>query len=1162
MNDRDVLLLLQKIDEGYEPSDKEREALSSVESITWKDIEVLPASISLLTGLKALDVSGTDSMFVHTTGLMSIPQGIEQLAGLQRLDLSNTAIRTLPDWIGNLKSLESLDLSDTAIRTLPEGLGNLTGLRSLNLSYTRIDTLPESVGKMTNLVDLDLRNMFIDTLPEWIGNLTNLARLNLRYTGVSVLPERIGNLKDLFFLDLSHTRIEALPKTIGNLTRLESIVVGHTHIRTLPESFRNLQKLQYLALNHTQVSDLPEWIGDLTSLQQLLLFETRISVLPEAIGELKDLRELNLSHTRISTLPKAIGELKNLKELDLDGNKIGTLPETFGNLERLEYLYLDGTSIDVLPGCIGNLTSLRSLDLRDNRISTLPECIRNLTSLQHLALSHTRILNLPEWIGELTSLRTLELSGLRLSELPESLLSLNLAYRNGEYDSFAPGIYINDLELTNQPIEIFSQSRELIIEYYRANKESSPIGECKVVFLGDGGAGKSRIIDRLMHDGGISNDFDGESTPGICISSKKYQIGSEEIKLHFWDFGGQAIMHSMHRLFLTNRTLYVVVANARDNKANDQAWYWIRNIKSFACGAPVLLLVNQKDQNPSANVNTNGLHKEYPALGDVRIISALKDTKDEFNEEVRDVICRTVSAMETVHTPFSRSWLSLMNELQDMPQDYITSDVFYQKCREKGIATKEGILDEIIGWYQDLGVCFYSRKHPASRQYMVLKPRWLLNALYILIFNGRKYASNGIICEEAIYDLICEKVSGREIKKVWSDIRYEPGEIQYIINVLLNFELVYRLERNRFFIPMLCDENEPGKIDSFMSENVLHVSFEYAYLPENVLHRLMVRHGHELNTDVVWRTGAEFRSRRCGWTALVRIKDNCLDVFARADHPETHPVAAYLDMMRDSIYEINEGFGLAAEEYIAYRRDGLEDRFDYQSLIGSLEAGMNKIYSRVFKRPLNIAEILGIITLQEDRITSEVIEQMLSALTSMSERVVHLKDRNEVELTADFQTAIEAVLNDKFGLHIAREYTVGRSNKKLGETDLYFFADGDGKKRGLYILENKIIQNFTKQYRQLMGYLNPDYLAGITLSINKDRGWEEAYDFICDKLVDLQRAGGDFAPQHIERKSGKSGTKYVKTRHIVPETGLTMPVYHLVLQLSDEARIKIARKAR
>jgi hypothetical protein len=101
--------------------------------------------------------------------------------------------------------------------------------------------------------------------------------------------------------------------------------------------------------------------------------------------------------------------------------------------------------------------------------------------------------------------------------------------------------------------------------------------------------------------------------------------------------------------------------------------------------------------------------------------------------------------METVHTPFSRSWLSLMNDIQDMPEDYITSEIFYSKCCQNGVETDRERLDELIKWYQDLGVCFYSKAHPISAQYMVLKPRWLLNALYILIFNGRKYAKNGNI---------------------------------------------------------------------------------------------------------------------------------------------------------------------------------------------------------------------------------------------------------------------------------------------------------------------------------------------------------------------------------------------------------------------------------
>jgi hypothetical protein len=180
----------------------------------------------------------------------------------------------------------------------------------------------------------------------------------------------------------------------------------------------------------------------------------------------------------------------------------------------------------------------------------------------------------------------------------------------------------------------------------------------------------------------------------------------------------------------------------------------------------------------------------------------------------------------------------------------------------------------------------------------------------------------------------------------------------------------------------------------------------------------------------------------------------------------------------------------------------------------------------------------------------------------MSGRIVDLYDRDEPALTRTFQEAVEPVLNLKFGIQIAREYTIGRAKKDIGETDLYFFSQNEGIKEDCYILENKVIENFSMQYGQLMKYLNPYFRAGITLSINKHKDWEDAFDYICEKLENLKEKKGDFAPILIDRITKSRMTQYVRSEHIVPETGHTMPVYHLVLQLSDDARSRIAAEAR
>ena len=965
------------------------------------------------------------------------------------------------------------------------------------------------------------------------------------------LPRNIGILKDVTNLDLSWTDVSDI-STLSGLTALTNLDLSWTGVSDI-SALSGLTALTNLDLSATSIDDISALSG-LTALTNLNLAWTSVRDI-NALASLTALTNLNLHETSVSDI-SALSGLTALTNLNLSATSVDDISALSG-LTALTNLDLSATSVDDISALSG-LTALTNLDLSFNRNLSDISALSGLTALTNLNLCGTSVSDIRALSG-LTALTNLDLRGLRLSAIPESIVDLGL---NSDEDPQGPGIYIYGLKLTDQPIEIFSQSREVIVEYFKSLKEEIPVNECKVVLLGDGGAGKTLMIERLMRDGETIPDFDGESTPGICISSKKYRIRNEEIELHFWDFGGQAIMHSMHRLFLTNRTLYVVVTNARDNKASEQAWYWIRNIKSFANGAPVLLVINQKDQNPSVNINENGLRGEYPNLKGVRIISALKDTKEEFLSEVRDEICRIISDMESVHTPFSKPWLSLMNDLQEMPEDYITSDEFHKKCGDNGVGTNAELLDQIIRWYQDLGVCFYSGKHPVSKQYLVLKPRWLLNALYILVFNGRKYARNGIISETDIHELVCKKVSEENIRKVWPDIKYKPHEIQYIINVLINFNLIYRLDSENFFIPMLCDENEPKEISSFDSKDAVHISFKYQYLPENVLHRLMVRHGYELDTNFVWRTGAVFERRQCGWMSLVRIRDNRLDVYAATENQKEHPINSYLDMMRGSVYEINKEFGLQADEYIFYRQNGKEEKFKYKKLIGSRKTGIRQIYSEVFDQPIDIEEILGILSRNEDDQTKAIIEQMLSVLKSMSGRIVDLKDLNETALTRTFQGEVEPVLNARFGIQIAREYTMGRAKKTIGETDLYFFSQNEGIKEDCYILENKVIENFTSQYKQLMGYLNPNLRAGITLSINKHKDWEEAYDYICVKLEELKEERGKFAPILIDRITKSRMTQYVKSEHIVPETGHTMPVYHLVLQLSGDARSRIAAEAR
>ena len=108
------------------------------------------------------------------------------------------------------------------------------------------------------------------------------------------------------------------------------------------------------------------------------------------------------------------------------------------------------------------------------------------------------------------------------------------------------------------------------------------------------------------------------------------------------------------------------------------------------------------------------------------------------------------------------------------------------------------------------------------------------------------------------------------------------------------------------------------------------------------------------------------------------------------------------------------------------------------------------------------------------------------------------------------------------------------------------------------MLENKYIENFTNQYNQLMGYLNPNFKFGITLSMNREMSLKKGFDEIENKLKNVK---GTFQPIKIHRV-GEKDTLMIISEHIIPETGNKMKVFHLIFQLNDKERKEVAVLAR
>ena len=84
--------------------------------------------------------------------LTSIPSGIGQLSSLKYLRLGSSKLMTLPDTLWQLTGLERLILEDNKLTSIPSGIGQLSSLKYLNLDFSKLVSLPDSIIRVKHVL--------------------------------------------------------------------------------------------------------------------------------------------------------------------------------------------------------------------------------------------------------------------------------------------------------------------------------------------------------------------------------------------------------------------------------------------------------------------------------------------------------------------------------------------------------------------------------------------------------------------------------------------------------------------------------------------------------------------------------------------------------------------------------------------------------------------------------------------------------------------------------------------------------------------------------------------------------------------------------------------------------------------------------------------------
>ena len=654
-----------------------------------------------------------------------------------------------------------------------------------------------------------------------------------------------------------------------------------------------LSNLTNLDLRRNQLTILPPEITRLTNLTYLDLGNNKVTSLPPEIARLTKLTRLDLRRNQLTSLPPEIDSLTNLIRLDLWSNQLMSLPVEITRLSNLANLDLSDNLLTNLPPEIATLTSLTSLNLSDNQLTSLLPEITSLTKLASLDLSRNQLTSLPPEIISLTNLTSLDLSKNHLTSLPPEIAKLiNLTSL--------------DLSRNNLPIppETLADSNDVkaIFAAIAGLVSGERLNEAKMLVIGDSRVGKSSVVEQLIY--GTFNP-QKKTTLGVEINDEMKVVQSEvkgegePVKLNIWDFGGQETQHSTHQFFLTTRSLYLLVVDARKGDQITNIEYWLKLIESFGGNSPIIIVINQidelKGQRP-LNLDRKALQDKY----NIRDFVETSCATGEGIPTLKAAIAREVEQLKHVHDIWPRAWLAIKQRLKDMHADYIPVEKYLEICGDENL-NDEDLRQSLLGLLHDLGVVI---RFPGDTQ--VLNPRWVTQGVYGLLTSAQ------VVKDQGQFDLkdVGEILSGLPD----AQIHYPAHTHERLIKVMQHFELCFEFtdRPGHYLIPHHLHDNE---LDIPWDETDA-LKFQYHYvemLPDSIISRFIARMNRYIQQQYYWKNGVFLQ---CGGNRA-KIKADLVDhkIFISIIGKE-QTRRTFLAVIRSVFDEINSNFKIEIRQLI------------------------------------------------------------------------------------------------------------------------------------------------------------------------------------------------------------------------------------------------------
>jgi len=850
------------------------------------------SDVSVLKELKcltSLDLSGNNLTDVSV---------LKELKGLTSLDLIATNLKDV-SVLKKLIGLTSLDLRYNYLSDV-SALKELIGLTSLSLKYTSLSDV-SVLKELKGLTYLDLSGNYLTDVSV-LKELKRLTSVYLNYNKNISDYSFLKELKGLTSLDLSDNNLSDV-SVLNELKGLTSLYLSSNNLSdvSMLDELKSLTSLDLSENNLTDVSVLKELKG-LTALDLSDNNLTDVSVLKE----LKGLTSLDLSDNNLSDI-SVLKELKGLISLYLSGNNLSDV-SMLKELKSLQSLALSNNKNISDYSFLEELEGLISLYLSDNNLSDV-SVIKELKSLQSLALSNNKNISDYSFLKELEGLISLylsdnnlsdvsvlkELKGLtfldlsinNLSELDTSLLDLKkldtLDVSNNKiikipyqwvntpldffWNEYVSGIRIIGNLIQSPPLNIVEKGDKEIRNFLKLIEQygSEKIYEAKILIVGQPAAGKTTLRKKLFDDN--YKPQPEKSTLGVEVKPNcKFEhtsLPDVKISASLWDFGGQEIQYMLHQYFLTPDSLYILIANDRNEITNYYNWFEMIRLLAYKKDCvekiPVIVLQNNWENTSASGFDEYKYVQEFPEL-DINSYVLNLANNDKIWQHIRyELIPEKLSKLAIVGSEMPKIVKPVKKALEKRKKEnYISLKEFFQIAKKNGVESEE-YKQNLLDFFHLLGTALHFKNDLNLNNYVFINPEWITHGLYAALDKNTIKDQKGKFKKDWIY-------------KTWENEGYGLEERNLLLNLMLKekFDICYAIENDEFIVPTALPEETPEEATKWDYSNNLNYRYEYDFMPRGLVSRLIVRLNDIIDDQIVWKNGAMLKC--CETNGLMKLE--------------------------------------------------------------------------------------------------------------------------------------------------------------------------------------------------------------------------------------------------------------------------------------------------